>query len=554
MSAALPKQADCCSPCDSSSGSGGGQGPVGPAGPAGPAGAAGEDGINAFSALTAQFVMPAVNVTDTATVDDSSWMAIGQIIFLEGGGYLEVTAKPSAVQVTLENLGFPSNSAPTTVVPVASQISPAGERGDTGSPAPSSDLNDISPTTTRGDLMVDNGANSPLANVVRLPVGTDGQALTANSAQPTGVQWNTVLPNVATDNAIVRFNGAAGNPVPGQTSSMVVTDDGALQSSPTGGNARGSRAVDLQVERAGATQVASGANSVITGGKNNTASGANAYVGGGETNDASNTNAGISCGKENIASGVESHVGGGFGNTASGADSSVAGGENNLASASSAAVCAGTGNSSTSVRAFVGGGNANTASADSASVVAGSDNVASAASAFVGGGNNNSATGPRSSILGGQQALADKHGQIAHSAGQFGAQGDCQASFLHWRIATTDATANVEMFLDGAALRAAIPSGASWAFHLIIVGRSSAGVDAMWETKGLVKNNAGTTSLTGSVTQAVIADGTGGTWGVSGNVVVDADNANDALRIRVTGAAVTNIRWHAHARIVEINF
>jgi hypothetical protein len=49
----------------------------------------------------------------------------------------------------------------------------------------------------------------------------------------------------------------------------------------TGGNARGTRAVDLQLERAAATQVASGAGSTVSGGRNNTASGANSTVSGG---------------------------------------------------------------------------------------------------------------------------------------------------------------------------------------------------------------------------------------------------------------------------------
>lgn len=539
MSAAIPKQADCCTPCDSSA-PGGGTPIPGPQGPAGTNGANGADGINSFTTLTGNFTVPAVGLTQVANVVNSQWAVIGQIVALNGGGNgFQVTAKPSAIQVTLQNLGYPSNQIAGTVVPLGNQLGPGGEQGDTGAAPPATTLNSISPTTTRGDLMVDNGANSPNASVVRVGVGTDGQVLAANSGQPTGVLWTTVLPNAATDNAIVRFNGAAGFPVPGQTSSMAITDDGALQSSPTGGNARGAKAVDLQVERANATEVASGANSVIGGGKENTASAANAAVLGGE---------------QNVASAADASVAGGGGNAASGASSFVGGGDTNTASNTHASVVAGTTNIASAVRSFIGGGKDNTASGDESAICAGRGNLASASDSTIGGGLNNIAAGIYSAIPGGTDANADKHGQLCHSAGAFATQGDCQASFLHWRIATTDATANVEMFLDGAALRAAIPSGASWGFHILLVGRSDAGVDALWETKGLVKNNAGTTSLTGSVTQTVLADGTGATWGVSGNVVVDADNANDALRIRVTGAALTNIRWHAHARIVELSY
>jgi hypothetical protein len=46
----------------------------------------------------------------------------------------------------------------------------------------------VSPLTTKGDVMVYGSSN------VRLPVGSDGQILTADSAQTTGVAWTTPMP------------------------------------------------------------------------------------------------------------------------------------------------------------------------------------------------------------------------------------------------------------------------------------------------------------------------------------------------------------------------
>lgn len=78
----------------------------------------------------------------------------------------------------------------------------------------------------------------------------------------------------------------------------------------TGGNARGSNAVDLQTSRGTATQVASSTNSTVGGGTNNTANATNATVNGGNTN---------------VASGPSSMIPGGFNNTADGDTSSAAG-------------------------------------------------------------------------------------------------------------------------------------------------------------------------------------------------------------------------------------
>jgi len=47
-------------------------------------------------------------------------------------------------------------------------------------------IDQITPTTTKGDLLVEDGAN-----VVRLGVGTNGQVLVADSAQATGLRWET---------------------------------------------------------------------------------------------------------------------------------------------------------------------------------------------------------------------------------------------------------------------------------------------------------------------------------------------------------------------------
>jgi hypothetical protein len=77
----------------------------------------------------------------------------------------------------------------------------------------------------------------------------------------------------------------------------------------SGGNARGSRSVDLQTTRAAAGNVASGANSVIGGGDSNTASAAESCVPGGRYNNATGLYS-IACGQFSTASGTAAFAAG----------------------------------------------------------------------------------------------------------------------------------------------------------------------------------------------------------------------------------------------------
>lgn len=504
-----------------------------------PGGVGGNSG-NAYTNTTGGFVMPAVNGTVQIPVLNTAWMVAGEPIFISNAGSFLVSSIQSAISVTIVNLGYSENVAPATNVPGGQGVTPTGRKGNTGATGLGT-LNSISPTTTKGDLIVDNGASSPAANDVRLAAGSDGQVLASDSAQPTGLGWKTVTPNTAaTDGDIVIFSGTTGTPMQVKDSKLLITATGAIQSTPTGGNARGTSAVDLQVVRVANTQVASGTRSALLGGQNNTASGQNSFVGGGESNVASGLDSTISGGNGNVANNQSTVVSGGNGNTASGQAASIVGGASNIASGLASCVVGGVSNTASGDYSFCGGGQ-NNQTLGLNSVCLGSLN-------FVG------ASGNAAAIIGGTAAAVNLYGQIGHANGFFGQGGDAQTSELIWRIATTDATANIELFLDGAGLRGVIPLNTTWGFEIWVVGRSSAGVSAVWRTIGGIQNNANTVSLIAANTQAVVVDGTGGTWGLTANVLIDADNTNKSLRIRVTGAVATSIRWVARARLVEVGF
>jgi hypothetical protein len=130
----------------------------------------------------------------------------------------------------------------------------------------------------------------------------------------------------------------------------------------TGGNNRGTYAVDLQMIRSTNTQVASGDYSTISGGYRNTASNMASTIGGGYSNLASNYNSTVGGGRINIAMGLGSTVAGGDENNASGEYSAIAGGRTNVASGDISTSSGGYLNTASGYMATVSGGYNNTAS------------------------------------------------------------------------------------------------------------------------------------------------------------------------------------------------
>ena len=137
---------------------------------------------------------------------------------------------------------------------------------------------------------------------------------------------------------------------------------GALQaqqtdSTATGGNVRGSYAVDWQTIRGAASQVASGTYATLGGGINNTVGGFGAIVAGGGINTASATYAAIGGGQSNNA-GSYSYIGSGQSNTGSGLYNFIGGGFTNSGTSGSAVTTqSGTMNATTAVT--LSGSNAN---------------------------------------------------------------------------------------------------------------------------------------------------------------------------------------------------
>lgn len=239
---------------------------------------------------------------------------------------------------------------------------------------------------------------------------------------------------------------------------------------------------------------------------------------------------------------------------ASGIYAITAGGRANTASTYYCSVLGGNGNSASSNGATIGGGQANAASGSFSTILGGAENTASGLMAACGGGTGNVIDGAYSSILGGQYgSTRGIRGSQAHASGRYAATGDAQRRRFILRRATSDATVTV-LDADGSApsttTQVVLPNASAFHFSIRIVARSTAD-EAAYLITGLIKRgaSAGTTALVGTPTVTVIGESAGAS---SWDAAVSADTTIGALKVEVTGAASTGIKWVADVETVEV--
>lgn len=279
------------------------------------------------------------------------------------------------------------------------------------------------------------------------------------------------------------------------------------------------------------------------------------FIGGGIANQVGNTYASILGGANNLNTSSFAAIGGGSQNMASNnaGYSVVAGGQLNAAmGAAHSVISGGSDNRTLNNWTTICGGATNTNQAAYGTIAGGTQNTASnsATGAFIAGGFQNTVGGSYSSA-GGCFASAPLHGQDARASSRFTDTGDGQSSVYTLYGYTTDANPkNLTLDLNDATSRLKVAPGQTMAFEVLVAGRSSAGVSFAKKIGGVIKNVAGTTTLPASALVFISFDGAAAAW----NAVPDADNANDALVVQVTGAAATQIRWVATVRTSEVKF
>lgn len=385
------------------------------------------------------------------------------------------------------------------------------------------------------------------SDIVEIPTLSGGGVTGFTGAESTDSPNNTVYADSLTASAASTNADACF--IPKGTGAILAQIP---DSTATGGNKRGTYAVDLQRVRNAATQVASGAQATISGGGRNTASGLYNTVSGGYNSTASGDYATVSGGLTNSAAAYGT-VGGGTANAASGGYSTIAGGFTGTASTTACTIGGGSSNTASGAYATVSGGYVNTASGAHAVVSGGDTNTASGSVGTVSGGKSNSATGTYSWIPGGFNAVTrGLTGAYAYSSSARAAQGDAQVIGQPVRRTTSDATP-VSLSTGGAAPAATtvmvIPDGAVMMCRAMGVAKTPTITDSIgFVVEASVCRTGSTTTLLSTPVTTIH-----GANGLALNATIVVDNTtNESVEIQVTGAAATTIYWVGELHCVQV--
>lgn len=365
--------------------------------------------------------------------------------------------------------------------------------------------------TNQGALIVSDGTNY---STQRGGAGTQVISGMTDTWTNSGTTYTAVKMNV-TNSASASASKLIDLQI-GGTTIFAVNKSGAFQttgpfslqvadSTTTGGNTRGSNAIDLQYSRSSASQVASGSNSFVAG-INNTASGTASVALTQGANASQAYAAAIGFNTVASGSGAQSF---GYNASASGTQS-VGVGNNALVSANYAAAL--------------------------------STNYATA-------------NGEYGVAMGNLSSNRSINRAMNYSSGIFATNYDNQIGWYVMKRITTDATAAVVLTTDAAAPGTTntpvLPNNSAYTFNCDVIARRTDSADyGAWTITGAIRRdtNAAGTAIMGTPTVTTLS-APAGAWTAP---AATANTTRGSLEITVAGAVSQTVRWVCNCRTVEV--
>lgn len=422
----------------------------------------------------------------------------GKLVTLSNASSVAVTLPQATGSFTtgwytyVENLG----AGTVTITPTTSTIDGAAT---------------LTLLTNQGAMIVSDGTNY---STQRGGAGLQAISNMTDTWNAGGTTFNAIKMNV-TDTASAAASLLLDLQV-GGTSKFSIRKDGVFQttapfslqipdSTTTGGNARGSNAVDLQYSRTAATQVASGTAS-FTAGQKNTASSTSTVA----LTEGANASAAYA----------------------------VAIGYNSTASASGAVVLGYSGTASGTQSGGFG----------NLSLVSG--NYAAALSTYYA-----TANGEYGVAIGNLSSNRSINRAMNYSSGIFATNYDNQIGWYVMKRITTDATAGTVLTTDAAAPGTTntpvLPNNSAYTFDCYVIARRTDSADyGAWSIVGAIRRdaNAAATAILGTPTVTALAT-PAGAWTAP---AATANTTRGSLEITVAGAAAETVRWVCNCRTVEV--
>ena len=168
------------------------------------------------------------------------------------------------------------------------------------------------------------------------------------------------------------------------------------------------------------------------------------------------------------------------------------------------------------------------------------------------GGSSIQVSATYATAINGYAPIADTTGKVVFGTAYVDWTRAPQTGIMTLFADTTDATAT-EILAQNTSL--VLPNNSAYSFSGTIIARESAaaGSDyASWEIKGALLRdaNAASTVLGNGIKNKLYASAGASAW----DIALTADTTNGGLKIEVTGAAATNIRWVATVNTSEVTY